>query len=127
MLDNVHYLRGRPRQIAHVMRVGFLEHRRVEQLLSSGKLSTRRFAIEAANFERQRGLLRMLRDEQAEIILDTNAAELSVLGKFAGSMKAAPWAAANRPLEKEDFIGQNITCNSRMFRSSMLWQHRCNA
>src|SRR3546814_20530718 len=47
--------------------------------------------------------MRSLKDRQAEIILDTNCAELSVPGRFSGSMKSAPWAAEGRLLEAADF------------------------
>lgn len=104
MTDNVHYLTKRPRKIAQFMRVGFFEHRQIEQLLSAGKLPVKRFVIEAANYERQGGLVRTLRDEDAEIVLDTNVAELSTVGKYSGSAKAAPWAVDGRPLEREDFV-----------------------
>ena len=108
MPDNVVYLHGRPREIAQYMRVGFLEHRRCEHLLSANKLDVRRYVIDAANLERQAGLVQMLRDERSEIVLDTNAAELSVAGRSSGSAKAAPWAADDRPLEHDDFtLGTN--------------------
>lgn len=108
MNDNIHYLYDRPREIAHYVRVGFREHRRCEHLLSAGKLPVQRFVIEAGNFERQAGLVRSLLDENAEIVLDTNAAELSVKGRFEGSVKSAPWAADGRPLDREDFaVGTN--------------------
>lgn len=103
MTSNVHYLHGRPRQIAQYTRVGYSEHRLIEQLLSAGKLPVNRFVIEAANYDRQSGLIRHLRDENAEITLDTNVAELSTKGKFSGGVRAAPWAVDQRPLEAEDF------------------------
>lgn len=103
MSDNVVYL-NKPREIAQFMRVGFLEHVRCEHLLSAGKLSARRFVIEAANFERQAALIRSLKDENAEIVLDTNAAELSTKGRFSSSVKAAPWAVEDRPLDPLDFL-----------------------
>ena len=45
-----------------------------------------------------------MRDENAKIVLDTNAAELSTKGRFSGAVRAAPWAAKDRPLEVEDFM-----------------------
>src|SRR5262245_51092399 len=103
--DNVVYLRGQPRrEIAQYVRVGFLEHGTCEQLLASRKLVARRFVIDAANFQRQHSLVQTLRNDDAEIVLDTNAAELSVLGRFSGSAKDAPWAVKGRPLEHEEFL-----------------------
>lgn len=106
MADNVIYLHGKPREIAHVTRVGFREHGLCEQLLSANKLANRRFVLDAAteSTRRQKSLVRSLIDRKAEIVLDTNCAELSVPGRFSGSMKSAPWAAEGRILEAADFI-----------------------
>lgn len=105
MTDNVVYLHGRPRGVAQITRIGYFEHRQCEHLLSANKLAPRRFVIEAANaVDRQAGLLGTLRDADAEIVLDTNAAELSVPGRFSGAMKSAPWAAGGRMLEPDDFV-----------------------
>ena len=104
MADNIHYLHGRPRRIANYTRVGFSEHRRIEQLLSAGVLAADRFVIDASSYKRQTSLVRTLKDEHAEIVLDTNVAELSAAGRFGGATRYAPWAADNRPLERDDFV-----------------------
>jgi hypothetical protein len=104
MSDNIHYLHGKPREIAQFTRVGFSDHRQIEHLLSTGKMPVRRFVIEAGNYDRQSNLARTLRDENAEIVLDTNVAELSTMGRYAGAVRAAPWAAEGRPLEPDDFV-----------------------
>lgn len=104
MADNVVYLHGKPREVALVTRVGFSEHRVCEQLLSSNRLASRRFVLEAAFLKRQRSLVRTLKDAKAEIVLDTNCAELSVRGRYAGAVKTAPWANEDQPLEPEDFV-----------------------
>lgn len=104
MIGNIHYLHGRPREIANFTRVGFSEHRQVEHLLSAGVMPPSRFVIDAANFKRQTSLIRTLRDEKAEIVLDSNVAELSTKGRYSGAMRYAPWAAEDRPLDQDDFI-----------------------
>jgi hypothetical protein len=106
MNDNVIYLHGKPREIAQFTRVGFLEHGLCEQLLSANKLPSRRFVLDAATegTRRHKSLVRSLKDRRAEIILDTNCAELSVAGRFSGSAKSAPWAAEGRALEADDFV-----------------------
>ena len=48
MVGNVVYLHGKPREIAKVTRVGFREHGLCEQLLSSNKLASRRFVLDAS-------------------------------------------------------------------------------
>ncbi len=103
MDENILYLHGKPPAIAYYTRVGFNDHCQIEQLISAGKMTGRRFVLEAGNFERQSELIRTLRDENAEIVLDTNAAELSVPGKFAGASKNAEWAEKGQPLELECF------------------------
>lgn len=111
MGDNIVYLHGqppRPREIAHAVRIGFSEHNQAEHLIGSNKLSARRFVIEAANAERHKNLLQTLRDLGAEMVLDTNVAELSVPGRFSGSMKDAPWAQSDRMLDADDVaVGTN--------------------
>lgn len=105
MSDNVIYLHGKPIEIAQVTRVGFREHGVCEQLLSANKLSTKRFVVDAATegTRRHKSLVRSLKDRKAEIVLDTNCAELSVVGRFSGSAKSAPWSAEGRVLEQDDF------------------------
>jgi hypothetical protein len=105
MTDNVVYLHGKPREIAQTTRVGFREHGQCEQLLSSNKLTSRRFVVDAATegTRRQKNLVRFLKDRHTEIVLDTNCAELSVPGRFSGSAKSTPWAVEGRALEAEDF------------------------
>jgi len=104
-MTNVVYLHGKPKEIAQTTRVGFREHSLCEQLLSANKLASRRFVLDAATegSRRHKGLVRSLKDRKAEIVLDTNCAELSVVGRFAGSAKSAPWAVEGRPLDALDF------------------------
>ncbi len=104
MSQNIHYLHSRPRQIAQFTRVGYSDHVQTEQLLSAGKLDGQRFVIDAANFERQSSLIRSIHDENAEIVLDTNVAELSAPGRFSSAVRAAPWSNKDRPLEIDDFF-----------------------
>jgi hypothetical protein len=84
MSNNVIDLHGKPIEIPQVTRVGFREHGMCEQLLSANKLSTKRFVVDAATegTRRHKSLVRSLKDRKAEIVLDTNCAELSVVGRF---------------------------------------------
>ncbi len=104
MTDNVYYLHGRPREIAQSTRVGYSDYRQTEYLLSIGKLPASRFVIEAANYGSQPSLIHTLRDVNAEIVLDTNVAELSTMGRYSGAVSRAPWAAEGRPFEAGDFV-----------------------
>jgi hypothetical protein len=66
MSQNVVYLHGQPSEVGHFLRIGTSGH--CQELISS------------------------LAEAGAELILDTNVAELSSLGRCAGAAKAAPWA-----------------------------------
>ena len=94
----------KPREIAQAVRIGFSEHLQAEHLIGSNKLTARRFVIEAAHAVRHAHLLQTLRDAGMEIVLDTNVAELSVPGRFSGSMKDAPWAVDGRMLDADDAV-----------------------
>ena len=104
MTGNVHYLDPRPPQIAQVLRVGSTGHRQLEHLLNAGKLPPTRFVVDAASYDKQIDLIKALEEVGAEIVLDTNAAELSTIGRYRGAFKAAPWAQPNHPLQREDFV-----------------------
>ena len=78
--------------IGHYIRIGHASHR-MESLLVQGHLSARRVVIEASALRSQRGLVSALHSQGTEIVLDTNADELSELGRYAGYVKSAPWAS----------------------------------
>jgi hypothetical protein len=104
MIGNVHYLDPRPPRIAQFLRVGSTGHRQLEKLLDAGKLPPTRFVVDAASYGQQIDLIKALQEVGAEIVLDTNAAELSTIGRYQGAFKAAPWAQPDRPLQREDFV-----------------------
>ncbi len=103
MMSNIVYLQKPPPQIAHFLRVGHREHVLCDHLRTVGKLTSKRFVFEAGNVPHQTDLIRELKTEGAELVLDTNAAEQSVVGRFAGSVSDAPWAIKDRALEHDDF------------------------
>jgi hypothetical protein len=91
-MADVVYLHGQPKPVAHFLRVGPSGHRRLEQSLAAGQLPMQRFIVEAGAFGRQSDLIDALRQSGYELVLDTNVAELSVIGKYQGVAKGAPWA-----------------------------------
>jgi len=91
-MSNVVYLHGQPHTLAQFVRIGPWSHRLLEQLLASGSLPARRFVVDAALVGKQADLLAALREDGRELVLDTNVAELSVIGRFRGIAKEAPWA-----------------------------------
>jgi hypothetical protein len=91
--------------IAGYLRVGHRDHKWLEDQLARGALPYRRFVFEAAHIRQQRQLVSLLRDANCEIVLDTNFAELSSIGKFQGASRQLPWARDDRPWSADDLAG----------------------
>ncbi|UVC12251.1 hypothetical protein IHQ71_28875 (plasmid) [Rhizobium sp. TH2] len=114
MNENIVYLHGQPKPVGHFLRVGTSGHRQLETLLGSGRMMVDRVVVEASAATRQQDLLTALAEIGGELILDTNVAELSSIGRFGGAAKAAPWANPEsvltpddlRPNANRDVIGQ---------------------
>jgi len=105
MAENVVYLHPQPEPIAHYLRIGTL-HRQVERLLAAGRLPVERIVVEGAAFARQKDVVAQLADAGRELILDTNAAELSSAGRWNGAVSAAPWAYSEGALQPDHFTGR---------------------
>ena len=109
MNENVHYLHPPPTAIAHFLRIGSSGHHQLEHLLSAGKLPPKRYVVNAGSFKWQNHLIKALQ-EVAEIVLDTNVAELSSIGRYQGAFQGAPWALSDRPLNEKDYVaGTNLS------------------
>jgi hypothetical protein len=106
MSENVVYLHGQPDPIAHYLRLGAF-HRQVEKLLASGRMPVQRLVVEASAFAHQKDVVTQLAEAGRELILDTNAAELSAIGRCTGAAKAAPWAHPEGALRPEHFARGN--------------------
>lgn len=91
--------------VAGYLRVGHRDHKWLEDQQARGALPYRRFVFEAAHIRQQRQLVSILRNANCEIVLDTNFAELSSIGKFQGASRQLPWAQADRPWSAEDLAG----------------------
>ncbi len=102
-MSNVVHLHQPPPQIAHYLRIGFREHVLGDRMRAEGRFSEQGFVFDACHVETQSDLIQDLRAEDRELILDTNIAEQSVLGRFSGTVANAPWARKDSPLEAEDF------------------------
>lgn len=77
--------------LACFVRVGEA-HNRLADLHAAGHFPARQVVIEASRLRHQRELVSALRESGAEIVLDTEAAELAAPAKFAGHSHHAPWA-----------------------------------
>jgi len=107
-MPNVVYLHAQPQPIAQFLRIGVSAHRVVEQLLLAGRLPVKRVVVEAGAFVRQGDLVSALQQTGRELVLDTNVAELSSVGRFQGAAKAAPWANPEGILTPAHFkVGEN--------------------
>jgi hypothetical protein len=95
MSGNVVYLHPKPEPVAHYLRLGAF-HRQVEKLLAAGRLPVERVVVEASAFTHQKDVIGQLVDAGRELVLDTNAAEFSVVGCYGGAAKSAPWAHLGR-------------------------------
>ncbi len=107
MSAEIHYLTGNPKSIEQFIRVGHNGYRQLETLHSSGRVPISHAVIDAAHIDTQKDLVHTLREAGADIVLDTNIAELSSIGRFDGSVKSAPWANSREPLKPSDFKGHN--------------------
>ncbi len=100
MSENVVYLHPQPEPVAHYLRLGAF-HRQVEKLLAAGRLPVERVVVEASAFTHQKDVVVQLVDAGRELVLDTNVAELSVVGRYSGAAKSAPWSHSEGPLQPE--------------------------
>jgi hypothetical protein len=73
-----------------LLRLGTL-HRQIETLLGSGRMPLDRVVVEASAFSRQGDVVALMAESGRELILDTNVAELSAIGRYGGAARAAPW------------------------------------
>ncbi|MCZ6676276.1 MAG: hypothetical protein O7E52_03395 [Candidatus Poribacteria bacterium] len=102
-MSNVFHLHKPPQRMAHYLRVGYHEHVLADRMRAEGRLSQHGVVFDACYVETQQDLIRDVKNEGHELILDTNIAEQSVLGRFSGTVSDAPWARKDSPLELEDF------------------------
>lgn len=104
MSENVVYLHGQPSSIGHFLRIGASGHRQLETLFGAGKMLLDRVVVDASAAARQQDLISSLAEAGAELILDTNVAELSAPGRFSGAAKSAPWANPASILTPDDLL-----------------------
>jgi hypothetical protein len=77
--------------LAHFVRLGEA-HKKLSDLHAAGKLPASRVVVDASRFRVQKELIKCLQEEGAEIVLDTEAAELAAPLKCVGHARYAPWA-----------------------------------
>src|SRR3954453_14240237 len=102
-MANVVYLHGKPSPIAQFLRVGLTGHRQLELLLAEGKLPTHRVVVDAGAYKLQKDLITALKQSGRQLVLDTNVAELSSIGRYAGTAQGASWADPEGILTADHF------------------------
>ena len=97
--------------IAHYIRLGESGHLKLANLQAAGHLPAIRVVVCASRLRHQKELIAALRANGAEIVLDTKAAELSALEKYAGYARSAPWSAIGdgQPLGPNHFAADDRT------------------
>jgi hypothetical protein len=80
--------------IACFLRIGEA-HQRLGDLHAAERLPAGRVVIDASRFRHQRELMNAVRESGAEIVLNTEAAELASLAQCGGHSRRAPWARAD--------------------------------
>jgi len=102
-------------EVAQYVRIGG-SHRIVGALFSTGHLPAKRVVVEASRAARQLDRLRVLRNDGMEIVLDTEAAELSSLYRFQTHARHAEWLPEPpaRPLRPVDFDQSRIEAIARL-------------
>jgi hypothetical protein len=58
--------------------------------------------------EAQHDLFSVLKEQNVEIVLDTNVAELSSIGRYKGSFRHLAWANPDRPLNAQDLKNADV-------------------
>lgn len=96
--------------IAHFIRIGEA-HKRLSDLHAAERLPAKRVVIDTSRFRYQKELIDEFRKSGAEIVLDTEVAELAAPAKFQGQVRNAPWAAAcdGKPLGPQHFAANAST------------------
>lgn len=73
----------------------------------AGRLPFRRFVFDAAHLHEQMELVKRLKANGCEIVLDPNFAEMATIGRFgSSSLQKLPWANLDRPWAPDDFAGR---------------------
>ena len=105
--------------VFQIIRTGESSYKQLETLHAEGRLQPSTVIVDASKATYQRQFLSALKNDGAEIILDTKCAELSELAKYSGFSKGAPWANTKEqgPLQLADFAeGANSNIYAQIAR-----------
>jgi hypothetical protein len=88
MAATLHVLRPQTPSVAGFLRVGYTSHRKLLDLQAAGRLPFRRVVFDASHLHEQVELVKRLKANGCEIVLDPNFAEMATIGRF-GSASGA--------------------------------------
>jgi len=109
MVATLHTLHPHSAPLAGFLRVGATGHRKLEAMLAAGHFPYKRVVFEASHIGEQKELVKSLKENGCEIILDPNFAEMASLGRYESAVRKLPWANPDRPWEPSDFgHGRNL-------------------
>lgn len=102
-MSNVHILHSANRPLAAFLRAGHSRHQKLEALRASNRLPYWRIVFDAAHVRHRMDLLRVLKSDGREIVLDLNFAETAMPGRFRSAVSKLPWGNPERPWEPAGF------------------------
>ncbi len=96
-------------EVAQYLRIGG-SHRNFGSMHAQGYAPVKRVVVEASRLTRQGEFIKVMQSEGVEIVLDTEAAELSSHYRFKTNARNAEWLAEvpKQPLIAEDFTQERI-------------------
>lgn len=102
-MATLHVLRPPSTSPAAFLRIGHTGHQKLEALHAANRFSYQRVVFDAAHIRHQDDLLRLLKSNGCEIVLDLNFAETAVPDRFSSAVSKLPWGNPERPWLPSDF------------------------
>lgn len=117
-IHDLRRLRPVPDPIPWYLRVGYNDHKMLEDRLSAGDTRLNRAVIDAAYLERHAALRKELQRRRAELVLDPRIAELATPAGQRDTLKSLPWASLARETESARYDGVRITAIARLIANT---------
>ncbi|MGH8502566.1 MAG: hypothetical protein ACREVE_08850 [Gammaproteobacteria bacterium] len=106
-MSNVVQLHPKAKRIEHIVRVGHTGHRTLENLHTAGRVPISHAVVQASHVLTQKDLVHSLSESNAEIILDTQSAELATPAGINSKARTLPWAIPDRCSQPSDWSGKS--------------------
>lgn len=102
-MATLHILHPKSPPLAGFLRLGHTGHRKLAELLASGRFPYKRVVVDAAYFGDQIDLIKSLKADGCEIVLDPNFAEMATARFNSSTLQKLAWSNADRPWVIDDF------------------------